>query len=446
MRPGCRARRCPRRAQRRVARGGRHASAAWPPASTSADSASTSAATGCTRRREPRVRALLDELLGADLQVRRRNGRLHLAGRWVAFPLQARRPRAVRPCRRRAPASPPTSSPARWRRPRDGSYAEFVRAGLGPTALATFHGPMATKLWGCDPSGLSAELAATADRRQRRRPSAPAHRPWRQAGGTHLPLPAARLRRGRRPPRRSRRRGRRRRSRLAGVVGRARRRVGRCASRSTTGARIDAGSRAVDRSAGRARRRGRRCPGRCTTRPPRSRARLPRRSTRTATATSTPTTCPDPDVAFARLSEPKNYRDGPGPGRPHRALRRGAGDRRRRVLDGERRRSWRTSCSTAWTGSACAGRRSAGVEVRRLPRVYPVIAVDDDARRRARWRGPTASTASPCSGARACRRRQPPSRHGHGARRGRMPRSATAGTRRGGRAERARFDAFVVDD
>ena len=107
---------------------------------------------------EPRVRALLDELLGADLQERRRNGRLHLAGRWVAFPL---RPADV-------VRSVPVGVGARiatdvvtgpLRRPRDGSYAEFVRAGLGPTALATFHGPMATKLWGCDPSGLSADLA-----------------------------------------------------------------------------------------------------------------------------------------------------------------------------------------------------------------------------------------------------------------------------------------------
>ena len=37
----------------------------------------------------PAVRALLDELLGDDLQVRTRNGRLRLAGRWVRFPLQA---------------------------------------------------------------------------------------------------------------------------------------------------------------------------------------------------------------------------------------------------------------------------------------------------------------------------------------------------------------------
>lgn len=106
----------------------------------------------------PQVRALLDDLLGRDLQVRERNGRLHLAGRWVGFPLQV--PDVVR-------SVPPGIGAriardlvsGRWRRPRDDSYAEFVRAGLGPTALATFHGPMATKLWGRDPRHLSAELA-----------------------------------------------------------------------------------------------------------------------------------------------------------------------------------------------------------------------------------------------------------------------------------------------
>jgi len=106
----------------------------------------------------PAVRALLDELLGPDLQERRRNGRLHLAGRWVGFPLRA--PDLVR--------SVPVGIGARiasdlvtgpWRHPRDDSYAEFVRAGLGPTALDTFHGPMAAKLWGRDPAQLSAELA-----------------------------------------------------------------------------------------------------------------------------------------------------------------------------------------------------------------------------------------------------------------------------------------------
>ncbi|MET0325250.1 MAG: FAD-dependent oxidoreductase [Ilumatobacteraceae bacterium] len=120
----------------------------------------------------PPVRALLDELLGPDLQERRRNGRLHLPRRrvsrasprasergvWVDFPLRA--PDLVR--------SVPIGTGARiaadlvtgpLRHAGDDSYAEFVRAGLGPTALATFHGPMAAKLWGRDPAQLSAELA-----------------------------------------------------------------------------------------------------------------------------------------------------------------------------------------------------------------------------------------------------------------------------------------------
>ena len=91
---------------------------------------------------------------------------------------------------------------------------------------------------------------------------------------------------------------------------------------------------------------------------------------------------PDPDVAFARLSEPKNYRDGPDP----------AG---RTVLCAEVPATVGDAC---WAASDDAlaqivldgmdrlGLRRpavAGVEVVRLPRVYPVIAVDDDARLRA---------------------------------------------------------------
>ncbi len=182
---------------------------------------------------EPRVRALLDELLGADLQERRRNGRLHLAGRWVAFPLRPVNVVRTVPLGVGARiATDVVTGPLR--RPRDGSYAEFVRAGLGPTALATFHGPMATKLWGCDPSALSADLAPPAHRRQRRRPPAASRRPRRQAGGTHVPLPAPRLRRGRRPPRRiSGRGGRANRDRPS--CGGARARSAGALSRWTTG-------------------------------------------------------------------------------------------------------------------------------------------------------------------------------------------------------------------
>ena len=327
---------------------------------------------------EPRVRALLDEALGADLQERRRNGRLHLAGRWVAFPL---RPADV-------VRSVPVGVGARiatdivtgpLRRPRDGSYAEFVRAGLGPTALATFHGPMATKLWGCDPSGLSADLA-------RRRIAV-------NGGGRLL----RRVARGARPAGRTflyPRLG------YGEVVDRL------AGSAVVAGARIETGRRVDVLEPGR--------PVRVTLDD--GRRINPDRVLWTApldalvgVVAGAPDIAPpghrgvvlvylvldedcysdfdahyvpDPDVAFARLSEPKNYRDGPDP----------AG---RTVLCAEVPATVGDAC---WAASDDALARIvldgmdrlglrrpavAGVEVVRLPRVYPVIAVDDDARLRA---------------------------------------------------------------
>ncbi len=106
----------------------------------------------------PRVRALIEELLGPDLQWRERNGRLRLGDRWVAFPL--------RPVDLVTSVPPGFALAAAWdvatgplRQPRTDSYAEVVRAGLGPAALRHFHGPMAAKLWGRDPATLSGELA-----------------------------------------------------------------------------------------------------------------------------------------------------------------------------------------------------------------------------------------------------------------------------------------------
>jgi protoporphyrinogen oxidase len=106
----------------------------------------------------PRVAALLDELLGNDLQVRERNGRVRLAGSWVRFPF---RPLDL------ARSAPPSFAArlaadlVRTRSP-DGdaaTYADVVRSGLGPTALERFHGPMAAKLWGRPAEELAAELA-----------------------------------------------------------------------------------------------------------------------------------------------------------------------------------------------------------------------------------------------------------------------------------------------
>ena len=109
----------------------------------------------------PPVAALLSELLGDDLQVRERNGRLHLGGAWVRFPF-----RPFDLVRSTPPSIAAHLATDLLRRRRTGcpdgdttSYAAVIRSGLGPTALERFHGPMATKLWGRPPDELAAELA-----------------------------------------------------------------------------------------------------------------------------------------------------------------------------------------------------------------------------------------------------------------------------------------------
>ncbi|MGH9086418.1 MAG: protoporphyrinogen/coproporphyrinogen oxidase [Acidimicrobiales bacterium] len=97
-------------------------------------------------------------LLGDDLQVRPRNGRIVLAGRPLAFPLRTTdllrnlpRPVAARM------ALDAVTAPLRH--PRADTYTEVVRAGLGPTVERTFYGPYARKLWGVDGDDLAGEVA-----------------------------------------------------------------------------------------------------------------------------------------------------------------------------------------------------------------------------------------------------------------------------------------------
>lgn len=104
------------------------------------------------------VEVMLRELLGCDLQERERNGRLRLRDEWVLFPFRARNLIA------NVPPSIAATSVADLaflplHRPREDTYAEVVRAGLGQTALREFHGPMAEKIWGLPPEELSGELA-----------------------------------------------------------------------------------------------------------------------------------------------------------------------------------------------------------------------------------------------------------------------------------------------
>lgn len=97
-------------------------------------------------------------LLGDDLQVRPRDGRIRLAGRWLGFPLRTGDllRNAPRSFAARAAIDAATGP---LRSARSDTFAEVVRAGLGPTVYEEFYRPYVTKIWGVDPSELSGDLA-----------------------------------------------------------------------------------------------------------------------------------------------------------------------------------------------------------------------------------------------------------------------------------------------
>ena len=106
----------------------------------------------------PQVLATLRELLGDDLQRRPRRGRIRLAGRWLAFPLSPTDlARHLPPALAASIVADAVIAPLRH--PQADTYAEQVRAGLGPTLLDRFYGPYARKLWGLAPEQISGEQA-----------------------------------------------------------------------------------------------------------------------------------------------------------------------------------------------------------------------------------------------------------------------------------------------
>ncbi len=111
---------------------------------------------------DPAILATLRELLGNELEVRPRSGRIRLAGRWIAFPL---RPgdlvRRLPPGFAAGAIADTVTAPLR--RPRGGgrgdTFADVLRTGLGPTICERFYFPYALKVWGVEPSELSGEQA-----------------------------------------------------------------------------------------------------------------------------------------------------------------------------------------------------------------------------------------------------------------------------------------------
>jgi len=110
------------------------------------------------RATPPAVLSELQRLLGDDLQLRPRHGRLRFAGHWLDFPLRAPDlarhlpPRLAVDLGRDAITGP-------WRAPADDSFAALVTAGLGPTVANRFYLPYARKLFGVPVDELDGELA-----------------------------------------------------------------------------------------------------------------------------------------------------------------------------------------------------------------------------------------------------------------------------------------------
>lgn len=110
----------------------------------------------------PPLLAALRRLLGDDLQTRPRRGRIRLGHRWVGFPLQPLDlVRRLPPRLAIGAAADVAWAPLRRRldRGRADTFAEVVRSGLGPTIAESFYGPYVRKLWDTDPADLAGELA-----------------------------------------------------------------------------------------------------------------------------------------------------------------------------------------------------------------------------------------------------------------------------------------------
>jgi len=108
---------------------------------------------------DPSVLALVRELLGEDLLVRPRHGRICLLGRWIHFPL--------RPLDLAARANPRFTAGVIGDLVRkvaageghvhrhDDTFASVLERGLGPTICRDFYFPYARKIWGLSPQEIS---------------------------------------------------------------------------------------------------------------------------------------------------------------------------------------------------------------------------------------------------------------------------------------------------
>lgn len=109
---------------------------------------------------DPSVIADVKALLGEDLLLQPRHGRIRLGGRWIHFPLKPLDALLRLPPRFAASLfGDMLLKPFRKKGSGTRSFSSVLYDGLGPTISESFYFPYVRKLWGLDPDKLAVTLA-----------------------------------------------------------------------------------------------------------------------------------------------------------------------------------------------------------------------------------------------------------------------------------------------
>ncbi len=104
----------------------------------------------------PEIMAELKSLLGDDLKLRPRNGRIRLMGKFVKFPLNPVDLMLHMPPRFFiGMLKDMLTKPFRKKKQQPENFADVLMDGLGPTVCNSFYFPYAKKLWGLEPEEIS---------------------------------------------------------------------------------------------------------------------------------------------------------------------------------------------------------------------------------------------------------------------------------------------------
>ena len=98
-------------------------------------------------------------LLGDDLLLRPRHGRIRLGGRWIHFPLKPADAMLKLPPRFVASLLKDSALKPFGKKKAATTFSDVLRQGLGPTISSNFYFPYVRKLWGLDPDQLAVTLA-----------------------------------------------------------------------------------------------------------------------------------------------------------------------------------------------------------------------------------------------------------------------------------------------